>query len=119
MFLADLIFVAHLLFILFIVVAPFMDNPLIHILHVTAVITLLVHWFLSSDVCCLSLLESKLRNIEYTDSFINKIVSPVYQMNGSTEIYIGVILLGLISIKKIHDSEELRLIFNRITNRLH
>jgi hypothetical protein len=106
--LANVIFMVHLLFILFMVIIPFTENSLLHILHITTTVTLLVHWVLNSDACFLSLLESKIRNIEYTESFISRIVSPVYKLNDNSVVYIITILLSLISVTKLSKSLYLK-----------
>ena len=67
-FLANIVYLSHLLLILFIIYGPFTSNPLILLLHIVSCICLLFHWYMNSDLCSLNILEAKLRNIKISQT---------------------------------------------------
>lgn len=80
MILATIIRIIHLMIIAFILVAPFSKLAPILLLNITGCWSLLVHWSANNDVCCLTLMEAKLRGIDYTKGFLHQFVSPVYKI---------------------------------------
>lgn len=81
-----LIQAAHLATIAFLLLAPLMSNPGVLVLHNVAVPAILVHWMTNSDVCILTLMESKLRGIPSSSTFFDRLVGPVYRLpQGLTE----------------------------------
>lgn len=102
--LADAIWVFHLLVVAFVVVAPLTQLPALHILHITFSLSLLVHWYCNSNVCSLSMIESKLRGLDYTESFTHRIVAPIYDISKTTWskfCYTVTIILLCVSIYKL------------------
>lgn len=55
-----------------------------YILHMMIGIVLMLHWMMNNDVCVLSLAESYARGVPLNDSFIHRIVSPVYQISNES-----------------------------------
>lgn len=124
-FLANVVSTFHGLVVLFVLSAPFFDVPYFLILHFTFCVSLLVHWWGNSNVCSLSVLESKLRGLNYTESFTHKFVAPIYDISKTTWsqiCYVVTILLMCISAYKIYQSpkwgESLQC-YNDITNAIH
>lgn len=76
--LADSIFLIHMIITAFVLLAPFSNRLSFLILHVTFAATLMLHWATNSNICCLSLLESWLREVELSQTFLNRIIEPVY-----------------------------------------
>jgi hypothetical protein len=112
-FLANIISIFHVLIILFVLLAPFSNAPYFLILHVTFSVCLLVHWYGNSNVCSLSMLESKLRGNHYTESFTHKFVAPIYDISStdwSTVCYTFTILLMLVSVYRLYKSERWKLL---------
>lgn len=70
--------------ILFILFVPFTKIPAYLILHIVFSISLLVHWYNNNNACSLSMFESKLRGIPYTNSFSHQFIAPIYDIS-STE----------------------------------
>ena len=111
--LANFIFMFHTLIILFILFAPFIDIPAILILHITFSICLLVHWWANNNICSLSLLESKLRGMDHTESFTHKFIAPIYDIS-QTEwsricIIITIILLCISSYKLYYSKKTFKM----------
>lgn len=108
-FLADLIYIFHFIIILFILFVPFTKTPSYLILHIVFSFSLLVHWYNNNNICSLSLFESKLRGIEYNNSFSHQFIAPVYDISSTKwgeTCYYAVILLAIISFYNLITSEQ-------------
>jgi hypothetical protein len=107
--LANLIYIFHIIVILFVLFAPFYDIPAILILHIIFSICLLIHWYYNNNICSLSVMESNLRGIDYTKSFSHQFISPIYDIS-DTELgnfcYNAVIILCLISFYNLIKSKK-------------
>lgn len=102
--LANGIWLFHLLVIAFVLIAPFTQLPALFILHITFSFSLLVHWYCNSNVCSLSMIESKLRGLDYTESFTHRLVAPIYDISKTTWsklCYTVTIILMCIAIYKL------------------
>lgn len=110
--LPTIISILHLLFITFMVVAPFMNTPAIILLHVMTSLCLITHWVCNNSMCSLTILEAYLRDQKPSETFIHKIVNPVYNISEyklNKIIWIFTILLMVISSYKLFNfiKEEL------------
>jgi uncharacterized protein YhhL (DUF1145 family) len=104
MILPILVRIVHILIIIFMVVAPFLDDPLLLFLHVAGGLTLLLHWYLNNDACCLTILESYLRGVDVDKSISGQFIRPLYnipQGEWNNIIKILTIILILISCAKL------------------
>lgn len=72
--------IIHLSIILFVILSPFSNAPGFLVLNSTLTMSLITHWISSSDICCLSLLESYFSGKPYKNTFIHSLVSPVYNL---------------------------------------
>lgn len=109
--LANLIATFHLIIILFILFAPFCNIPAIIFLHFVFGLSLLVHWINNQNICSLSLIESKLRGINYTQSYTHKFIAPVYDISESdwsTFCYVITIVLMFVSIYALYTSQRIK-----------
>lgn len=84
--LANIINAFHILVVLFVILTPFVfyNTSQMLILHITFTISLLLHWWGNSNVCSLSYMESKLRGLDYTESFTHKFIAPIYDISQTT-----------------------------------
>lgn len=82
-FLANCIWTFHLIIILFVIFAPICNIPCILLLHITFCMSLLVHWYGNSNICSLSVLEAKLRGLNYTQSYTHQFIAPVYEISNT------------------------------------
>ena len=108
---ADIIKSIHILFILFILITPFTCKAMLWILHISFTITILIHWYMNNNICCLSATEAYFRGIPYTESFTHDIIAPVYDfLNISTGwdtiCYVLLISLMAVSIYKIYNNYD-------------
>lgn len=106
-FLANLIWLLHIAFIIFYAVTPFTDIhrfPELHILLLFTGPCLFVHWLANSDECALTHLEMLFRGGEKTESFFYNLVQPVYQPTDDRQvrsfIWAASIALWLITLVK-------------------
>jgi len=102
--LADSIFLIHMIITAFVLLAPFSDRLSFLILHVTFAATLMLHWATNSNICCLSLLESWVRKVELSQTFLNRIIEPVYVISEyklSMVIWSATALLACVSLYKV------------------
>lgn len=111
-FSANIIFVIHVLVVLFFVVTPFLDvdkyGPLL-ILHALSTIFIWFHWWLNDDTCALTVIEGQMRGLTWEEcksgkSFFHKIVSPIYKIEDEQvrEISWGIsFVLWIITMAKI------------------
>jgi hypothetical protein len=106
--LANVIWTFHVLVILIVLILPFTNIPALLLLHSVFSASLLTHWYHNSDLCSLTLMESKLRGIPVTDSFSHQFISPLYnisQKSWSKICYILVVVLSSISFYKFLNSK--------------
>lgn len=97
---AKLVFLIHLLFIAFVVLAPFTASPLLHALHVSVVACLILHWSVNSNVCCLTLLEHYLTGAPMGSGFVAQVVDGIYAVQPA-EITASTLFLGCLSVYRI------------------
>lgn len=79
--LSILISIIHLLLVLFVVVTPFSNLPGLLLLNIITCLSLLLHWFLNNNTCSLTIIESYLRGVNSDQTFIHRIVDPVYSIS--------------------------------------
>ena len=108
-FSANVVRLLHILLIMFIVVVPFIIR--VHwtflLLHASASILLLLHWFAHEDTCALTYLESYLRGVPVKQSFMYDLVSPVYKIEDAQLkklVSIATIILGLVSASRLYNN---------------
>ena len=77
---ASLVCLAHLAFVGFVLLAPFSSDPGTLRMYVLLMPFVWLHWVLNDDTCALTMLECKLRGVQATESFVHRIVSPVYKL---------------------------------------
>ena len=105
---ANIIWLIHLIIVLFMLLAPFSKIPALLILHITASGSLLMHWYFNSDICSLSLLESNLRGLHYKETFMNSIIGPVYTI----PYYEMTIFLMLVSLLNLLNDPKIQQMIN-------
>ena len=105
--LAGLVRLFHMFVVCFILFIPFMKVPwLVNLLHTVSVMSLLLHWYLDQDVCVLTILESALSGVRLSESFMYKLVSPIYRIRDSDLkkiVWVVTPVLGMITLKKLYD----------------
>ena len=70
----------HYLIVLFMLFGWIIDDPMVLMLYIVSSISLKVHWYLSDDTCALTLLEQAITKVDKYESFMHKIVNPIYKI---------------------------------------
>jgi hypothetical protein len=100
MVLADIIKALHVLFILFMLAAPFVGSMEVVSLHFVLTPFLYLHWLTNDSTCALTMLEKAVRGVQDDRSFFHSLLSPIYEfhkdgVNGV--VWAGTGLLWLVS----------------------
>jgi hypothetical protein len=117
--LSDIIYYFHIGIILFVLLAPFCNIPMVILLHIVFCICLLMHWYDNSDVCSLTILEGKLRGTPVTETIIYQFISPIYNISVlklNKVIWICTTLLLLISLYKLYISNKIKELYKYYLN---
>ena len=81
--LANIIYIFHILVILFVLLAPFTNIVSLLVLHFVFSLCLLVHWNLNENICALSVFESYLRGMDRQTTFTHSFIAPIYDIGSS------------------------------------
>ena len=73
----------------------------------------MIHWHYNNDTCILTVIESNLRGKKHNDTFMGKLIKPIYSVSSQEIQYIALSLFAL-AFLKIRFWEEDR--FNYIYN---
>lgn len=101
---ADIVYAAHLAIVVFTLTGPFLTSPKMQVLHAWFCVCLLFHWLIHDNKCSLSITESLLRGRPYTETFMHRIVGPVYDISEtklSTLCYVATIIVLCMSLSNI------------------
>lgn len=94
--LANVVWLLHLMFCLWVVIVPFTNNEPMLVLHLVVMPFLWIHWLMNDDTCALTLMERHLRGVPSEESFFHKLVSPVYKIrDNDMRVLSWVISVGL------------------------
>jgi len=81
----NIIIVMHFIFVLFVVLVPFIGNNYFLILHSVVIPFMMAHWYMNDNNCALTLMEKKLRKVinngqepDPADCFTYNLIAPVY-----------------------------------------
>ena len=91
----------HILFVAFMILVPFFGNKYLLRFHFILVPFLFIHWILNDNTCALTLLESKLTGVNTSDTFIGRIVEPVYDIS-SRNIYVITLALYFVTCYRVY-----------------
>lgn len=76
--LADVIYYIHLLFVLIMLISPYVNIKILHKFYYIMVPILFIRWLTNYTKCSITTFESKLRGISDDEGFIYKIITPIY-----------------------------------------
>lgn len=102
---ATIVRAVHILFIAWMVWAPWSGSRDVLVIHAVACPFLMMHWLTSTDGCVLTLMEKHLRGLERDDqSFIHSLVAPVYVIDDAqlrTLVTLGTAGLWAVTLTKL------------------
>jgi hypothetical protein len=112
MFISNIIYIIHCLVVLTIVIVPFTHYTVLLELYSLFVPFIVLHWILNNDMCVLTLLESYLSGKPINETFIGRIVRPIFSFNKlgkrfsleSWHIYVITILLYLLALYNLQST---------------
>lgn len=82
---ATIVRLVHVLFILWMVYAPFSSDKNMVVLHAFVAPFLMLHWVTMNGDCALTMLEKHIRGLEHdNESFMYKLVAPVYVIDDAS-----------------------------------
>jgi hypothetical protein len=99
-----MIVVLHFVFVLFVVLTPFIGNNYFLILHAIVIPFVGAHWYANDNNCALTMMEKKLRKNLYgeepdpNDCFTYNLIAPVYDFkknNNDMSTIIYLVTFGL------------------------
>jgi len=114
--LANLISLFHGLVVVFVILGSFSNNIGKLLLHATFCLSLLVHWWGNSNLCSLSVLESHLRGLDYTQSFTHQFIAPVYDISQSSWSKVCTLFtmtVMMVSMYKLYQSNFITVCWNQ------
>lgn len=108
------IIILHIIFILFIFIAPFTNSNYLLLLHAIICPFIMIHWLLNDNTCALTLMEKFIRQqmngnkqpLKDEDCFTCRIIDPVYKFtenfaDQSIVAYVIVTILWFITLFKL------------------
>jgi hypothetical protein len=117
---ANIIFVIHLLTVLFVVLTPFIGTQDAMFLDFMFMSGILVHWIGSDSTCCLTVLEQYLRGeTDPEQTFMGKIMGPVYTFgNHKFVTQLGLFLLMMLTLYRLDGStlSKIMTVWSRTTS---
>jgi len=88
--------VGHFLFIIFIVIVPFSNNPTWLKYHADIIFFLMVKWFFLNR-CTLVKFEKMIRGVPTSESLIYRFTEPLVDLRHHKEVWIPLVILGCFS----------------------
>jgi len=100
MFAANLIRCIHFAVVLYMVFAPFSENIEVVETYVMIVPFIVFHWIVNNNMCALSMLEAYLTGKPMCETFIGRIVEPIYSIS-SGEIQLVTFILYCVAVYRV------------------
>jgi len=113
---ANSIAILHLLFVIFITTTPFVtDNPFILLYYCFILFFVMLHWYLNNDTCVLTILEAKLRGKRDNETFMGRLIKPIYNVSSKEIQYvaIGLFIFALLK-SRIWEKERYSTIYRTL-----
>jgi hypothetical protein len=103
----------HFIFVLFVVLTPFLGINYFLLLHAITVPFVMAHWYTNNNNCALTLIEHKIRQNLYgqipdpNDCFTYRLIAPVYDFRQNNDdmsviIYIFTISLWIYTLIRLY-----------------
>lgn len=108
-FWASVVRILHTLFIMFILVAPFLNYELFLSYHFIIVPFLWLHWWTNNDICALTMLESSLTGQKSDHTFMGSLIKPIYNIQ-NRDFYIATAILFAIVTYRLYNEYNFNLV---------
>lgn len=97
--LSKLVVGLHLLIVAYVVVAPFLPWPVAWAAHSALVFSILAHWGVNHSECILTVVEARLRGVEPSQTFLERLLAPIYNpVQAKAWLVVGLLALCFVSI---------------------
>ena len=77
----NIIFALHAVFLLFLIIIPFMNNERLLNTYSLLIPFIFYHWSVNDDTCAMTQLETYVTGKNKDETFFHRLVSPVYKMD--------------------------------------
>lgn len=107
--------ILHAAFLAFVVLAPLTNDESVLLFHALAIPLLWAHWLANDDTCVLTVLEANARGVDAGETFVQRLVGPVYRLEGEHArllAWTGSAALWAVSVYKLSRRE--RGVFGRV-----
>jgi hypothetical protein len=102
-FAANIIRVLHFLLVAFLILAPFTKDSLFILTNIVLIVSIMFHWAVNNQTCCLTICEKILRGKELdSETFFGNLVGPVYSANETSITWIFMSTLLIFSIIQLY-----------------
>ncbi|AYV78464.1 MAG: hypothetical protein Edafosvirus14_11 [Edafosvirus sp.] len=116
-FVLNVIWILHILIIIFIIGAPFTNSNYILFVHFIFVPFMILHWVLNDNTCVLTIIEKRIRKqlygkeVDGNECYTGKLIEPIYDFKKNYQtlsvlIYVVVIGLWLITTYKLYNKYQ-------------
>lgn len=82
--LAGTVRLVHLLVVAFVLFGPLSRNPSVWMIHAAMCTSMLFHWLMHDNTCCLSVAEASLRGVPHNYTFTHALIAPIYEVSESS-----------------------------------
>ena len=109
-----LITVLHLLVLIFIVAAPFLNSNYLKLLHILVIPFIILHWYINDNTCALTIAEKYIRENMYNqpvdakECFSYKFIAPIYDFNNDNVEYSNFIYFAIIALWSVSANDLLK-----------
>lgn len=99
-----IIVILHFIFVMFVVITPFIGNNYFLLLHAITVPFMMLHWYVNDNNCVLTLMEKQIRYNLYgtipdpDDCFMHRLIAPIYDFrknNDDMSSFLYIVTFGL------------------------
>lgn len=98
-----IIFIIHLLLTLSIILIPFIDVCVYdcekYVTYIFVILAaIMIHWITNDNTCFLTILESRLTDKDKSETFVGKLVDPIYKLPDNFTWIITIIIFIFVTI---------------------
>jgi len=97
--------IIHFIMVSFVIISPFLNIPPVLLLNLSYTICLMIHWYFNSNICCLTIFEGYITGKPLNQTFIHKIIDPIYNISENSlnnVVWIVTIISFLITLYKLY-----------------
>lgn len=114
--LANLIYILHVLIFIFVVTTPFFGSDILVLMNLVFMIGILVHWICNNNICVLTVVEKFLRGTpDDTQTFFGKLFGGVYTFGKDSKISWWILsFLIILSLYKVIKNKTIQYFINEL-----